>query len=347
MVASSFSTAPVLSQCRSFADLFAPFRAPLPRVLVGDRSWSRVLSLSRGLPLAVADHEFGFECPLGTPDPDADFGFAIAPRGVLASRLSSCSPSLPFGLPRVLVRYFVDVPAGVPVLGPMLLEYDVRHGGGLSGIFLTSVRAVSFECPLQTLAVFALLVPFPGAPQRDGFSDVFFGLRRAGARVPSAGFFAGRSFPTCRIDATVDSFDGVPSALHASRWPGDAHQISEFFASLPMTFQYWVTVDVGLCGDVLPRLGIELHPPQVGGGWTVATAQLWSPVLQALVDRGLCSPSKATALLRCHGPIGLPTPYGVLRVNGGLNHLKFVFASGSVSVKAYPGFNFGDPFSAS
>ena len=328
---------------RSLASVFAGLRPVLGSRLVDDVAWRSLTRLACLLPLAVGDHEFGFEVPLGTGLGSVDFGFAIRPGGSLARVLAAGGPAVPASHALAVSRYLIPYDRDSAPLGCLLFEYDSSGGRSVPGVFAIPFEALSFSVPGVLVNLLALLRPAPTVAQR----------RRLGALVralpvSSVGFFPGRVPSIVRVNAPVFQLDDLDCVARSLGWTGDRGRVRQVLRELPDGFSYQVGVDVDPFGRVGGRFGVELHLPAAGGpwigaGWLASTPVCWVQVFDALVASGLCAREKVGALLSLHGSREVPASAGNLLLAGGLNHLKLSFSEQVVRAKAYPAFRLLPP----
>ena len=62
----------------TMGELLGHFRNRISPVLIGDREWDRILECAGKLPITMGALPFGFELPLHSPGPEADFGASLA-----------------------------------------------------------------------------------------------------------------------------------------------------------------------------------------------------------------------------------------------------------------------------
>ena len=62
----------------TMADLLGHFRNGISPTLIGDPEWARILDCAGKLPITLGALPFGFELPLHTQEPEADFGVSLA-----------------------------------------------------------------------------------------------------------------------------------------------------------------------------------------------------------------------------------------------------------------------------
>lgn len=169
------------------------------------------------------------------------------------------------------------------------------------------------------------------------------------ADLYAVGAMLSRRFNGVRIDLSHLPPSSIPTYLEAVGWPGDIHEVEAMLRWLP-PFYKDVEVALDVTEAVLPRLGVECH---VYGGNLPSAAASWREMLDILVERGLCLPSKRDALLAWLGhshahSLGDAWP-GDLRqrakslgpnvlsvLSRTINHIKLVYQPGRpVEAKAY------------
>ena len=322
----------------------AGLRAVFDTRLADDDAWRLLARFARLLPLAVGDHEFGFEVPLGTQVASVDFGFAMRPGGRLARDFESGCAVVPERHARAVAWYLVPYDIASAPVECLLFEYDLRPACHVPALFVVPFQAVSFDVPGVVVNLLALLRPAPTLVQRRWLGAVLGPDGSRAVPVSSVGFFPGRKIPVLRVNAPVFRLDDFEPVVRALGWTGDSDTVCEVLAALPGAFSFQVGIDLDGFGRVGDRLGVELHLPApegpwIGGGWPASTPALWEGVLDALCALGVCVPEKVGPLLGLHGRWDLALPTGSLPLAGGLNHLKLSFSGRSVFAKAYPAFS--------
>lgn len=169
------------------------------------------------------------------------------------------------------------------------------------------------------------------------------------ADLYAVGAMLSRRFNGVRVDFSHLPPSSVPAYLEAVGWPGDIREVEAMLRWLP-PFYKEVEVALDLTEAVLPRLGVECH---VYKGSLTSASAAWGEMLDVLVERGLCLPSKRDALLAWIGhsharALGDDWP-GDLRqrakslgpnvlsvLSRTINHIKLVYQPGRrVEAKAY------------
>jgi hypothetical protein len=117
-------------------------------------------------------------------------------------------------------------------------------------------------------------------------------------------------------------------------WPGDAPALRELITTLGGLVDT-IALDMDVSDEIAPRLGIECRFE----GWRQpAHEPRWTPFLNWLVERQLCTPDKREALLAWpqigyHRFPDERAPRGLIRA---LNHIKLVVVPGQpLAAKGY------------
>jgi hypothetical protein len=334
--------------------------------LVSEECITGVGHAVRGVPSALTRY-FGFECPLGTTRPVADFYLRVSGHGersILAG--ASAEHMLPerlSGRPvwRQLRRFCEDwIDPASPMaaeLRQIWLEFDV-----------SATRVVDAAVP----SVFIMIERRGADGNADGRCyrpDVERSLALlGGAELPPAvlrtvriclesapdsanlsfflGLMLGRQTDSVRVCVRNLSAEQIPAYLEAIQWRGPLTEACD--ALLPFAQRSErLTLDLDAGETVGPKLGLECGFRGAGG--TAAVTDL----VDALVTRDLCVPAKRDALIGWAGRIfereDAPVPpehlSGALWLSGlwasavlvgRVNHVKINFESGRrLHAKAY------------
>lgn len=319
----------------------------------------------RGVPSAVTGC-FGFECPLGTTRPVADFGFRVsAPgeRGIVAG--TSVEHPLPERLSEHPVweqlRRFCEawVDPASPIAGELRqiwLEFDVSATGVLDAavpsVFIKIERqagdgdadrgryrpdverslALLGGAQLAPSVLRSVRVCLDAAP--DGANISFF-----------FGLMLGRQTGSVRICVHDLRAEQIPVYLEAIQWRGPRDEACD--ALLPFAqHAEKLTLDLDAGEEVGPKLGLEC-----GFGRQCGTGAA-TELVEALVAQDLCVPAKRDGLIgwtgrvfqREDGPVPPEHLSGALWLSGlwasavlvaRVNHVKINFEQGRLEAKAY------------
>ena len=268
---------------------------------------------------------FGFEIELGAAADGGDFALAVT--GLHGGREMLAGTS-EFELPlaasehpawvavRALSRAWVDPLSGLdPELHNLALEFNLAEG--LEGVpapnvFLGARSGISARSPLPsaedergwawlTEAALPLLRGHRlSGSQRETLGRCFRALP-AGSRAFQVGVMLARPVDALRVCILGMRYERVAGYLGSIGWPGDADALEEQVGPLARRAES-VIVDLDLADCVLPSVGLECFVGEQGSdrsgrGGVPEPADAWSPFLQPLVERGLCTPVRERALL--------------------------------------------------
>ena len=339
--------------------LLEEIRAFIPRALIGDSEWDRLLGRVGGLPEEGVASSCGFEFRLDVASPAADFFVVIRPGEPLAhyyiGRETADGADAPAAaLARHLVRMDPDAgpSRGDSVAGwndGMTLEYDVAEvvGNPAPGVFLRLRLARSPErkdphhCHPRTAAdgIAAAVGWEPDEEERRAVERAF-GALPAGSEVAHIGGLPGRGPRAVRLLVQRIERTEVPDFLERVQWPGAAGgvvMVLNDFGDIYRRFR--LSVDLSARGTA-PRLGVEMF---VGEDWDREDDWLktdigqWRPMVERLEARGWCLPEKARGLLAWRGGRQLYGTRGVYLLYMGINHVKLLIEHGAIRAKAYTG----------
>ena len=98
--------------------------------------------------------------------------------------------------------------------------------------------------------------------------------------------------------------------------------------------RFALSIDMTAQG-LLPRLGLEIYPTDLGKGVTA-----WRPLVERVAELGLCLADKKRGLLEFPGIEHLFGSDGVFVLYKGISHLKLTVYDDSLQAKAYIGFKY-------
>lgn len=320
----------------------------LPHELVSPAALARIRSLARRLPpLTMA----GFECPLQTEQPGADFAVAVRPG---------------MGDRELLVRWLAEAPAAgrapdtrawdrlrdfctrwadptseiYDAVGTVWLEYDAAGSDTdspvpnvLVGLMQRPGMTRDDSLRVAELALELLL----GGPLPVGIAH---NLALCHSALPpegalfQVGVMLGRNQPGVRACVATLPTTDIGAYLARIGWPGPVDELAGLLGPLTTCpVQMALGLDVGPV--ILPRIGVEYYPEWERRPWLDPR---WTALLDHLVAAGLCTPQKHDTLLAWPGRTYARFLWTSTFLRG-LNHVKLVYQPGSpLSAKAYFGF---------
>ena len=342
----------------SMAELLGHFRDRISPALIGDAGWQRVLECAAKHPVILAALPFGFELPLHSQSPDADFGVSMVSNPRTATFFqerarTDCSDETAASILRVFEQMDAEPSPLRDIVGrKLMLEYDTgtaQDGQGLfPGMFLrpgeTPILGGQGQQQAVTEVVDALLSSV-GWTMRDGERE---GVERAylaqpeDTRMDSFGIFPARERSIRLAVMGFKSAQDISAYLERARWPGQRTAVEDVIARFRERVH---VVRTGLNIDVRedglgPTLGLTLIVKQrytKDSRYWLDGLTDWDPFLEALGHEELVVADKLAALANW---VSKPTPlfarsgrYVLLR---GIHHIKLVISEEGLSkAKAY------------
>ena len=326
--------------------------------LIGDSEWQDIVSCTQQLPITMGALPFGFELPLHTPQPVADFGVSLANGSRPASYFRELAQSDASNETERSVAALLEVMDSSDstlreIIGrKMMLEYDIGSGSkGKSaqpGIFVRpSERPIFGESGQveDVLTVVDALVSAVGWKKieleretiervyenqpRDTRIDSFgvFPARRRGIRLGMMGF---------KVEDEVCSF------LSEVGWPGNISKLDALISRYKKRLNIigiGANIDV-YGGGIGPNLGLMVITKErytENPRYWLDDLNEWEPFLATLRDEDVVVPSKVQGLAnwiaKPSALFGKSGRYVLLR---GIHHIKLVVAEDRLQqVKAY------------
>ena len=342
----------------SMGELLGYFRNRISPVLVGEREWDRILERARQLPITMGAQPFGFELPLHTSRPEADFGVSLASGNRSGdffeerARRDETDETA-----RAVSRLFRemearDSPLRAIVGRKMMLEYDIGSASGgkhsLPGMFLrpnerTLIAGGGHQNDVGI--VVDALVSCVGwernAAERQSAERVYL-AQPEDTRLDSFGVFPSRS-RTIRLAVMGFNTQGEMSAfLEDLGWPGEISAVEAVlsrFRERANIVRTGVNVDAQAEG-LGPTLGLT---PIVKQRYTddsrvwIDGLTDWLPMLEALSHEDFVVGEKIKALA---GWVSKPTTLfartGRFVMLSGIHHIKLVISGNRLNeAKAY------------
>ena len=342
----------------SMAELLGHFRERISPVLIGDPGWQRVLECATSHPVILAALPFGFELPLHSQEPCADFGVSMVsnPR-TTAFFQERARTDRGDETAAAILRMFeqmdtVHSPLRDIVGRKLMLEYDTGAARDVQGLFPgmflrpgeTPILAGQGQQAAVTDVVDALLSSV-GWRMSDGERE---GVVRAylaqpeDTRMDSFGIFPARARSIRLAIMGFKSVQEICAYLEHTRWPGQVAAVEDVIARFQeRTHVVRTGLNIDVREDGLgPTLGLTLIVKQrytKDSRYWLDGLTDWDPFLEALAHEELVVADKLGALAHW---VSKPTPlfassgrYVLLR---GIHHIKLVINDEGLSkAKAY------------
>ena len=325
-----------IEDCGAFLRGLRPL---VPRLLVDERGWRRLLARAGGLAASF----LGFEFRLGGVERDADLVLALIPGSEAESahvrRGRNAQPdSVEAGIARLL-RRSGEMPAPLVTM----LEYDVADVPAASfpppavfqGLWRRADRERGIRDPLTAGRIAGALAAAVGRTVDEGEVAAVRSLVGAlppPGRLAHVGAMPGREPRMVRVMVAGLDADGVAGSLRRLGWPGPMPAVAavlDLVKDLPLCFGMQLEVTAQ---GVLPRVGVEVFlPPErrAAGGAS------WRPVLTALERAGCSLRGKSRGLLAFPGRERVLDD-GIFEVRMDVNHVKISVEEGRpLLAKAY------------
>ena len=342
----------------SMGELLGYFRNGISPVLVGEREWGRILERARQLPITMGAQPFGFELPLHTSRPEADFGVSLASGNrsgdffeERARRDETDETAMAVSrLFREMEAH--DSPLRATVGRKMMLEYDIGSASesknSLPGMFLRpNERTLHSGAGLQNEVglVVDALVSCVGweriAAERENVERVYL-AQPEDTRLDSFGVFPSRSRTIRLAIMGFKTQTDICSFLENIGWPGEISAVDAVisrFKERANIVRTGANVDVQADG-LGPALGLTLIVKQrytKDSRYWLDGLTDWDPFLEALSHEDLVVPEKLEALA---GWVSKPTTLfartGRFVMLRGIHHIKLVISGNRLEkVKAY------------
>ena len=313
-------------------DRYLEFVAPhLPPELIGAAALAVIRRAAAHLPGPLAFGTYGFEVPLGRPEPEADFLVSLSrelggPALLAASGpVSGWDPALLTDAGWRGVHAFGAAwaaPDGGPLtaVDDVWLEFDVR--GRLEGLpapslFFDPRRDEGRQGGSPPAAVLAARIAAAyrfsaGRSLRPGVVaclDRVLAVEPVRRRLFQVGFMLARGADGVRLVSGAPSAQELLESLHACGWSGDPAAARDL-AATAFSLADTVSVHLDVGEAVGPVLGLEV---MFEARREPDREPRWAALLDALVADGLCTPEKRAGLLAYAGyetsaASGLPFP---------------------------------------
>ena len=360
----TFEEAVKLTQSRlaeeggTMGDLFSHSKSWTSPDLVGKKEWGRLLNTAETLPVTMGAFPFGFEFPLHTLSPEADFGVSLT-GGTRTSEIfreraeQDSSDQLANAIVRLLDRMEGQDSSLRELVGQkIMLEFDIGSAGDrnaeLPGFFLRPGKRPIGGRAGQTedvITVSDALVHGVGWQLSGGERrklQQIYAAQTAETRMDSFGVFPSRSRGIRLAVMGFSSQEAVGSFLAETEWPGDISQalaVVSRFEERAAVARNGVNLDVQ-DGRLGPALGLTAMVKQRFTNdprYWIDDPSVWAPYLDALRQEEIVFNEKIDALSGwVSQPQMLYGKTGRFILLRGIHHVKLVISEGRVQkAKAY------------
>ena len=342
----------------TMGELLGHFRNRISPVLIGDPEWERVLECARTLPITMGALPFGFELPLHSPRPEADFGASLASGTRTAAFFEErARTDKTDETARAITRLFGQMDTEVSPLREivgrkLMLEYDIgsapEDGCSIPGMFLRpGERPIVGACgqaadvDMVVDALVSCLGWEMGDAQRKNVERVYL-AQPGDTRMDSFGVFPSRSRAIRLAIMGFKSQQDICSYLRDTGWPGQISAVDSVIARFKERVNIVRTganIDVQEDG-VDPTLGLTLIVKQrytkASRYWLDGLTD-WDPFLEAMSHEDIVVSEKLAALADwVSKPTTLFAKSGRFVLLRGIHHIKLVISGNRLrKAKAY------------
>ena len=342
----------------TMGELLGHFRNRISPILIGGREWGRILECAGELPVTMGALPFGFELPLHTRRPEADFGVSVASGTRSAAFFRERARTEKTDeTARAITRLFRQMdaensPLRAIVGRKLMLEYDIgsaREGErALPGMFVRpgerptmGARGQVDDVALVVDALVSCVGWETNDAERENVERAY--LEQPGdTRMDSYGVFPSRSRAIRLAIMGFKSRQDICSYLENTGWPGRISAVDAVISRFQETVNIAGTgasLDVREEG-VGPTLGLTLIVKQrytKDSRYWLDGLTDWEPFLEALSQEDLVVPEKLRALA---GWVSKPTTLfgksGRFVLLRGIHHIKLVISGNRLrEAKAY------------
>lgn len=331
-----------------FEELFGLASSFVPDALLDGSGWESVLArVGGGLPAsAVMSNLAGFEFRLWDSEPSADFGLTLtAPTALvdfLADRGRKASP----GSRAAALGAFVSELSSDAWPSSGILEYDVVGVPGGAhpdpGLFINVGPYQENAGVPPPTEVVGILADALGMERDDNERSAVQRVCEAlppGAYVHSMGAMPGRELRSVRVSAKGVEAGEVAEFLGRVGWTGPVSLLEDTLAGmLAVAPCFFVALDVAPHGP-LPRVGFGMTPSPSDEDdyvrWLYGARNDWRPVIEHMVNAGLCLPHKGDALISLANVNRLSHSLGALVIFQALAWVKVSVSDHGARAKAY------------
>jgi hypothetical protein len=285
-----------------YLQIVAPY---IPPQLMSARSVSAVADIAAVLP---PSSNFGFECRLGSPAPEADFLVAVVPsdgsRGAWAGENPLCALPETVGSSstwKKLQTFLADWHAGGDGLEPVhdaWLEFDIEPEGRslpVPSFFFGFDDTMGQNHPdLAEVLVERLRERPLRNGRRERLRDCFAALPSGGV-IFQVGVMLSRATDEVRLCTRRLMPEKIVEYLERIGWPGSGDELRRGLDTLA-PFVDAISLDLAVGETVFPQIGLECNVWDGPGGRAKVRA-----LLDFLGTASVCVPEKKEALLRWLG----------------------------------------------
>ena len=344
-----------MEQEASMSSLLENIRSLLPMRLINDETWEQILGTAQDLPITLASLPFGFEIPLHTSEPVADFGVSLASSTPSAAFIQAHASS---NRVAQCVSTLFDEMEGQDaslreIIGrKLMLEFDTGStnysDATLPGFFVRPgvepIWAGKSQHNQIQVVVDALMSCIGDQLRKEEIQNLWrvYDQQKEGTRVDSIGVFPSRSRGIRLAIMGLNDSESIGEYLRQIDWPGSASAVDSIYTRLSEQVNI---VETGLNIDVVadgvgPDLGLTLsiqkrylENPHY---WIDGTTD-WHGFWEVLRKENLAESTKLDALKEWQTrPTPLFAKAGQLLLMRGIHHLKMVIQGDRITkTKAY------------
>lgn len=329
-----------------------------PEALIGNDEWESILTRAKNLPISMGAFPFGFEFPLHTSNPTADFGVSLTggtkTGNIFCERVQSGNNN---ELDEAIVKLFRIMDGDDPTLRSivgrkLMLEFDVGSpNNGISdlpGFFLRPGQKPINGGEGKTTDVFTVsesLYSSVGWTLNQTEKEILervYSTQQDNTRLDSFGIFPSRLRGLRLAVMGFNSPTEAESYLQEINWPGDTTSVKQVWNSLQKRAQIvrnGVNLDIreeGLGHDLGLTAMVKQRYTNDRRYW-LDDSTLWHPFMDALGAMDIVVEEKLSAL---KGWMEKPKLFygkaGRFVILRGIHHVKLVISDNQISkVKAY------------
>ena len=342
----------------TMGELLGHFRNSTSRSLIGEPEWERIHECAERLPITMGALPFGFELPLQSRIPEADFGASLASGTATAAFFerrarSDESDETARAITDLFGQMDEEGSSLREIVGrKLMLEYDIgsakERDCSIPGMFLRpGERPIQGACGQvnDVVTVVDALVSCVGWTLRDAerkHVESVYLAQPDDTRMDSFGIFPSRSRSIRLAIMGFTSRQQLGSYLGHLGWPGQLQSVESVIARFSERVKIVRTgVNVDVTEEGLgPTLGLTLIVKQrytKDSRYWLDGLTDWDPFLSALGQEDLVMPEKLTALADwVSKPKTLFGKSGQFILLRGIHHIKLVISDDQLKeAKAY------------